>query len=74
MFQCIYQSTPTQVASVKNFQLCERNDQDHIMQFGRIEGRHSFTIDVSRELSLLLLVHPDDMNFTHRFPYSIPTP
>ena len=24
---------------------------------------------VSRELSLLLLVHLDDMNFTHRFPY-----
>ena len=27
--------------------------------------------DVSRELSLLLLVHLDDMNFTHRFPYRI---
>ena len=26
---------------------------------------------VSRELSLLLLVHLDDMNFTHRFPYSL---
>ena len=25
---------------------------------------------VSRELSLLLLVHLDDTNFTHRFPYS----
>ena len=25
---------------------------------------------VSMELSLLLLVHLDDMNFTHRFPYS----
>ena len=25
---------------------------------------------VSRELSLLLLVHLDDVNFTHRFPYS----
>ena len=25
---------------------------------------------VSRELSLLLLVHLDDINFTHRFPYS----
>ena len=24
---------------------------------------------VSRELSLLLLVHLDDINFTHRFPY-----
>ena len=24
---------------------------------------------VSRKLSLLLLVHLDDMNFTHRFPY-----
>jgi len=34
------------VASVKNFQLCDRNNQDHIMlQFGRIEGRHSFTMD-----------------------------
>ena len=26
---------------------------------------------VSRELSLLLLVHLDDINFTHRFPYSV---
>ena len=26
--------------------------------------------DVSRELSLLLLVHLDDINFTYRFPYS----
>lgn len=34
------------VASVKNFQLCARNDQDHIMlQFGRVQGRHSFTMD-----------------------------
>jgi hypothetical protein len=33
------------VASVKNFQLCERNDRDHVMQFGRIEGRHAFTMD-----------------------------
>ena len=34
------------VASVKNFQLCDRSDQDHIMlQFGRIQGRHSFTMD-----------------------------
>jgi hypothetical protein len=36
------------VASVKNFQLCERTstfDQEHIMQFGRIEGRHAFTMD-----------------------------
>ena len=24
---------------------------------------------VSRELSLLLLVHLDDINFSHRFPY-----
>ena len=44
---------PSQVASVKNFQLCERNDQDHIMQFGRIEGRHSFTIDYSYPLTPL---------------------
>ena len=28
---------------------------------------------VSRELSLLLLVHLDDINFTHRFPYSSST-
>mmetsp|Transcript_19062 Transcript_19062/g.28370 ORF Transcript_19062/g.28370 Transcript_19062/m.28370 type:complete len:908 (-) Transcript_19062:181-2904(-) len=34
------------VASVKNFQLCARNDQEHIMlQFGRVQGRHSFTMD-----------------------------
>jgi hypothetical protein len=40
------------VASVKNFQLCERNDHNNIMlQFGRIEGRHSFTMDFSYPLS-----------------------
>lgn len=40
------------VASVKNFQLCDRNDQDHIMlQFGRIEGRHSFTMDFQYPLT-----------------------
>lgn len=39
------------VASVKNFQLCERNVQDHIMQFGRIEGRHAFTMDFEHPLS-----------------------
>ena len=39
------------VASVKNFQLCERNVQDHIMQFGRIEGRHAFTMDFQHPLS-----------------------
>ena len=34
------------VASVKNFQLCDRNDHNYIMlQFGRIQGRHSFTMD-----------------------------
>jgi len=34
------------VASVKNFQLCDRNDQEYVMlQFGRIQGRHSFTMD-----------------------------
>mmetsp|Transcript_52316 Transcript_52316/g.78156 ORF Transcript_52316/g.78156 Transcript_52316/m.78156 type:complete len:1129 (-) Transcript_52316:61-3447(-) len=34
------------VASVKNFQLCDRNNQEHIMlQFGRIQGRHAFTMD-----------------------------
>ena len=26
---------------------------------------------VSRELSLLLLVHLNDINFTHRFPYRL---
>jgi hypothetical protein len=31
--------------SVKNFQLCERNAQDHIMQFGRIEGRHALAME-----------------------------
>jgi len=40
------------VASVKNFQLCDRNDPDHIMlQFGRIQGRHSFTMDFQFPLS-----------------------
>ena len=40
------------VASVKNFQLCDRNNQDHIMlQFGRIEGRHSFTMDFQYPLT-----------------------
>ena len=40
------------VASVKNFQLCERSDQDYIMlQFGRIQGRHSFTMDFQHPLT-----------------------
>jgi len=40
------------VASVKNFQLCDRSDQDYIMlQFGRIEGRHSFTMDLQYPLT-----------------------
>ena len=40
------------VASVKNFQLCDREDQDHIMlQFGRIAGRHSFTMDFQYPLT-----------------------
>ena len=40
------------VASVKNFQLCERNDHDRIMlQFGRIQGRHSFTMDFQHPLT-----------------------
>lgn len=40
------------VASVKNFQLCERTDHDRIMlQFGRIQGRHSFTMDFQHPLS-----------------------
>lgn len=30
---------------MKNFQLCERNAQDHIMQFGRIEGRHALAME-----------------------------
>merc|ERR1712165_252622 len=42
------------VASVNNFQLCDRNDHENIMlQFGRIEGRHSFTMDFSYPLSPL---------------------
>jgi len=42
------------VASVKNFQLCDRNDQDHIMlQFGRIAGRHSFTMDFQHPLTAM---------------------
>jgi len=40
------------VASVKNFQLCDKNDQDYIMlQFGRIQGRHSFTMDFQYPLT-----------------------
>jgi Tub family len=40
------------VASVKNFQLCERSNQDVIMlQFGRIHGRHSFTMDFRHPLT-----------------------
>jgi hypothetical protein len=40
------------VASVKNFQLCDRTDQDYIMlQFGRIQGRHSFTMDFQHPLT-----------------------
>jgi hypothetical protein len=40
------------VASVKNFQLCDRGRQDHIMlQFGRIQGRHSFTMDFQHPLT-----------------------
>lgn len=40
------------VASVKNFQLCERTNQDMIMlQFGRINGRHSFTMDFQHPLT-----------------------
>lgn len=40
------------VASVKNFQLCERSRQDHVMlQFGRIGGRHSFTMDFQHPLT-----------------------
>ena len=42
------------VASVKNFQLCENADQEHhIMQFGRIEGRHNFTLDFAYPLTPL---------------------
>lgn len=40
------------VASVKNFQLCDRTDQEYIMlQFGRIQGRHSFTMDFQHPLT-----------------------
>ena len=40
------------VASVKNFQLCARDNQDAILlQFGRIQGRHSFTMDFRHPLS-----------------------
>jgi Tub family len=40
------------VASVKNFQLCERTNSDRIMlQFGRITGRHSFTMDYQHPLT-----------------------
>lgn len=40
------------VASVKNFQLCERENHDSVkLQFGRIQGRHSFTMDFQYPLS-----------------------
>jgi hypothetical protein len=40
------------VASVKNFQLCDRANQDTIvLQFGRIQGRHSFTMDYQHPLT-----------------------
>lgn len=39
------------VASVKNFQLCERRDQEHVLQFGRIQGRHNFTVDFQHPLT-----------------------
>lgn len=39
------------VASVKNFQLCARRDQDHVLQFGRIQGRHNFTVDFQHPLT-----------------------
>ena len=40
------------VASVKNFQLCDRDDQEKILlQFGRIQGRHSFTMDFQHPLT-----------------------
>ena len=39
------------VASVKNFQLCERRDQEHMMQFGRIQGKHNFTMDFQHPLT-----------------------
>lgn len=42
------------VASVKNFQLCERDDRDYVMlQFGRIQGRHAFTMDFQHPLTPL---------------------
>mmetsp|Transcript_7110 Transcript_7110/g.10191 ORF Transcript_7110/g.10191 Transcript_7110/m.10191 type:complete len:1257 (-) Transcript_7110:105-3875(-) len=40
------------VASVKNFQLCDRDDHENIiLQFGRIQGRHAFTMDFSYPLT-----------------------
>lgn len=40
------------VASVKNFQLMDRMDPDYILlQFGRIEGRHKFTMDFQYPLT-----------------------
>ena len=40
------------VASVKNFQLCDRGNQEAILlQFGRVDGRHSFTMDFQYPLS-----------------------
>lgn len=42
------------VASVKNFQLVDRRNQDDIMlQFGRIQGRHAFTMDYQYPLTTI---------------------
>ena len=55
-----------------NVMLCPNKFQDSNLHGCTIPGtsnRLADTSDVSRELSLLLLVHLDDINFTHRFPY-----
>lgn len=42
------------VASVKNFQLCCPDDQEKvILQFGKVNGRHSFTMDYQHPLTAL---------------------
>ena len=42
------------VASVKNFQLCHQEQQDLVMlQFGRIKGRHAFTMDYQYPLTAI---------------------
>lgn len=59
------------VASVKNFQLCDRHDHRNIiLQFGRIEGKHSFTCDFSYPLSPIQAFGISISSLQSRFSFS----